>query len=468
MSISINLNQSYDDQLNQLQSNINTISDIDKELEIKKKHLNQLYQILNNNELKLVCKKLLKNKYLEKLSYNELINLYDIMLSFTNNLEQVKKNIDVDVFFENGNIINIRKLKLKFKKFGQDKKFPNFNFKRLKELYENPPTELLPLDKSSTIPIVYDPFIVRKYLHGIIQMVINEMDLLLGFIGEEGMGKSLAASQDMNLLYYLLKELGLIDYEYKIEDMWFNTLGGYIEAEDRFFSEKFRILALDEGNELNRQDWQNEEVKTFFQRLRRERYNQRIKIICLPQLGELLSPIVLSRMNFIFQMYSKDDYETHTLDKGFCDYYIIPRSDKIYSPHQKRNISREEIKKSLTTNLEDKKLKYISQIPKNILIKRFRRNHIWGFSKKDYEKKLKDSNKTFTVSKGIKLTEQQAYCYYISRPKLKDWGIDRQTQPEIYAMISKLDNMICSTFTKDPLKLTKWENHYKNLKRNKN
>jgi hypothetical protein len=467
MTIAIKTDIDYTLQLSHLKKNIINISNIDKEYAIKRKHLNQIYQILNNNELKLVCRNILKKKYLESLSYNDLANLYEILESFMHNIEQVKRNIDVDIFFEQGNIINIRKLKIKFKKFSMDKKHPHFNFKRLKELYENPPKELLPLDRSSTTPITYDPYIVRKYLHGIIQMVINEMDLLLGFVGEEGMGKSLAASQDMNLIYYLLKELRLITYDYKIEDMWFNSLHDYIAAEDKYFAEKFRILGLDEGNELNRQDWQNDEVKTFFQRLRRERYNQRIKIICLPQLGELLSPIVLSRMNFIFKMYSRDDFETHTLDKGYCDFHIIPRSEKIYSPHQKRNISREEIKKSLTTNLEDKKLKYISQLPQNTLIKRFRRNHIWGFGKDDYEKKLKDTNKTFTVSKGIKVTEQMAYCYYVARPKLKDWKTNRKDEPEIYSMIAKLDNQISSMFTKDPDKLKKWENHYANLKRRK-
>lgn len=457
MTISIDLDQNYESELETLKGNISTLSNIEEENNIENRDLKKIYQLLNNNELKLICKNILKNKYLDNFSYEDLNSLVDILESFYTNITEVKEKIDIDMFFKKGNYIDIKGLKEEMKKLGRTTQFKNFNYKRLEDLFKNPPKTLKPQDNSSNEEITYDPFVVRKYLYGIIQMVVNEMDLLIGYVGDEGMGKSAGCSQDINLVYYLLKELNLIEYEYNLKDMWFNSLESFTEAEDKYFGEKFRILGLDEGNELHRQDWQDELVKTFFQRLRRERFNQRIKFICLPQIGELITGIVLSRMNFVFHMYGKDKIKTGSISKGFCDFFIIPRSDKIYSPQQKREISKTEIKTALTMNLEDKKKKYIQQIPKSILIKTIRKNHIWGFSKEEYIKSLKESNKTFTVAKGIRLSEREAFYYFKTRPKLKEWNLDRKEDSEMYATLNKMDKKICRIFEEDPQKLIKYE-----------
>lgn len=467
MTITINLNSNYETQLEILNNNIGIINNIEQEQEIEKQNLKQIYQILNNNELKLICKKILKNEYIEKFTYEDLNSLFEIIEGFYSNISKIKEDVDISIFFKKGNIIDIRGLKQELKRLGRYDMYKHVNFKRLEELFKNPPEKLLPQDNSTQEYIIYDKFVVRKYLYGIVQMIVNEMDLLIGYVGEEGMGKSAGCSQDMNLIYYILKEINLIQYEYNINDMWFESLDSFIEAENNFFEQRFRILGLDEGNELNRQDWQDERVKTFFQRLRRERFNQRIKFICLPQLGELITGIVLSRMNFIFHMYSYDKVKIGTLDKGYCDFYIIPRSNKIYSPKQKREISREEVKKSLTINLEDKKKKFITQLPKNILIKTIKKNHIWGFSKKDYNKNLKEKNKTFSVSKGIKLSELECFYYFKKRPNLKDWNIDRKEESEMYSTLAKMDKKICRIFEENPDKLIKYENLLKYKKERK-
>lgn len=462
MTIKINISEDYIKELELLETNINIIQDIDEVTNLTNQTLKQIYKLLNNSDLRLVCRNILKNKYLESFSYEDLNSLHEVLESFYMNLDSMKKKIDIDMFFEKGSLINIKKLKIKFKALGRDKIYPNFNFKRLEELFRDPPKSLPAMDGSNpNLEMIYDPYIVRKYIYGIIQMVVNEMDLLVGFTGSEGMGKSCGCSQHINLVYYLLKELGLIEYEYNIKDIWFGSLNDFQQAEDKFFSEKFRILGLDEGNELNRQDWQDESVKTFFQRLRRERFNQRIKFICLPQLGELMTSIVLSRMNFIINVYSKDDIQTGTLDKGFCNFYIIPRNDKIYSPHQKREISKREILNILGVNLNDKK-EYLKEIPPKLLIKKYRFNYIWGFDKKDYDKYIKESNKNFTVAKGARLTEYEAYCYFKTRPNLKNWNMDRKEDREMYATVSKLDRKICKMFEENPDKLLKYDTAMQN------
>jgi len=382
--------------------------------------------------------------------------LYNTLNDFFDNVKDIKNDIDIEIFFKNGNLLDVTKLRKLYYKYGRDKIFPNFKFRRLKKLFENPPKRLRAMDNSGKEYIMYDPFIIRKYLYAIIQMVINEMDLLIGYVGGEGLGKSCACSQDINLLYYLLTELGLIDYKYNLKEMWFNSLDSFLEAEDTFFNQKFRILGLDEGNELNRQEWQNDNVKTFFQRLRRERFNQRIKLICLPQLGELLTSIVLSRLNFIFAMNGKQDVTTGTIMKGFCNFYIIPRGNIIYSPFQKREILKSEIIDTLGVILEDKK-KFYKSLPQKLIIKKFKRNYVWGFNKKKYDKVLKESNKLFTVFKGIKMTEKQAYYYYKARPKLKDWNMSRTEDKEMYATLQKLDRSICKLFEEDPDRLLKYD-----------
>lgn len=458
MTITINLNKDLDLEIKALNRDLHYLKEIEESYEIQQRKLAMIYKLLNNMELKLVCENIIAEKYLEKFDYQDLHSIYDTLLQFFENINHIKESIDIDIFFTKGNIIDISALKSKFSLLNRDKIYPDFDFHRLKELFLTPPTELKPQDKSSDISIHYEPFVVRKYLYAITQMVINEMDLLVGFVGSEGMGKSCACSQDMNLMYYLLKELKLIKYKYNIRDMWYNSLESFIQGEDMFFSEKFRILALDEGNELNRQDWQNENVKTFFQRLRRERFNQRIKFICLPQLSELMTAIVISRMNFIFIMSARDDAKTGTIDKGFCDFFIIPRSEYIYSPFHKKNISREQIIVDIADILDNKKSRYISQLPNRLLILPFKRGHHWGFSQEDYVRYLKESNKTFSVAKGVKLTEYQAFCYFVARPKIKEWIVDKDKHPEVYATLVKMDRQICKLFEENPDKQQKYMN----------
>lgn len=458
--ININLQEDNTKTLKKLSKDVEKMNAVDDKHDLSKLQIKEISKLLNNNQLKLLCSQILEDKYLDQFKYEDLLFMFDTLKDFFLNIKDLKDDIDLRMFFENGNVINIRKLKKKFRQYGKHKQFPNFNFKRLQELFEHPPKRLKPMDGSTDEEIVYNPFSIRKYLYAILQMVVNEMDLLVGFTGSEGAGKSCACSQDLSLVYYLLKELGLIEYEYDIKDIWFNNLPDYLSAEDKFFDEKFRLLGLDEGNELNKQDWRDENVRTFFQRLRRERYNQRIKFICLPQLGELLTAIVLSRMNFVFTMNSKDDIETGTLNKGFCYYYIIPRNDKIYSPHQKREISKDEYIDTLGNMLENRK-QHSKRIPDSLLIKKFKRNGIWGFDKAMYEKHLKLTNKTFSVAKGVKITEYQAYCYYISRPALKNWDVNRKDNPDIYQTLFNFDKAICKIFEDNPDKLQKYENMMK-------
>jgi hypothetical protein len=229
------------------------------------------------------------------------------------------------------------------------------------------------------------------------------------------------------------------------------------EAEDKYFDKPFRIFNLDEGNELNRQDWKDFEVRTFFQRLRRERYNRRLKGICIPVLGEMVVNIILSRMNFIFEVENRNELTTATLNKGTYYFYIIPRGNHIYSPYYKKNLTREDIKKVLFANVKDKE--YLKGMPRNIVVKKCNCNGVWGFKEKEYIQELKMTNRSFTVSKGIQTSLIECFYMYKSNITMKKLGLKRDDIR--YHSVFKVINRINKIFEEDPDILTKYENLYK-------
>jgi len=266
-------------------------------------------------------------------------------------------------------------------------------------------------------------------------------------------GKSTHVSQLMWMVHWIIHQLKIVEYPFKINDMFFNTLEKLRLTEDDLFDKPFRILALDEGNELHRQNWKEEEVQTFFQRLRRERYNQRIKFICIPVLGELMSSIVLSRVNFITEMKNTNDVKSGSLNKGRANFYIIPRGDTIYSPKQKRELKQGDIKTLIYDFLKDKN--WLKGIPSEALCHTYACNGVWGFPESLYEKELKDSNKTFQVSAGLKLTDLEAFYMYETGISLKAIGLDSKDVK--YATMNKFFNRLKKYFENNLDKYNKYK-----------
>lgn len=443
-----------------LKSQLNDIYELERLSLNKNKNLSEstisdLKNILSNNDLKKIYIDSQRHDYLQSFNLQSLNELHDILETIYSSIHKIKQKVDMDIFFKEGYNLDIEVLKRKFKRLHLEETLPKFNFNMLKEIYINPP-KTIPTYYDKNKEILIDGFVFRKYLIGIIQMVFNHMDLLICASGPEGSGKSLKISQDMLTVHWILRSLNIIDYDFNIKDIWFNNLQEFREAEDKYFFDPFRIIGLDEGNELNRQDWKDEEVKTFFQRLRRERYNRRIKFICLPVLGELIPNIVLSRMNFIIDMINTNELRTATLYKGEYDFYIIPRGNKVYSPYHKQDITKEEIKSKLYINFKDKE--YLKGLPKEILIKKCKNNDVWGFKKEVYEKELKESNKTYSVSKGITLSMWESFMIYKANMSLKK--LDVHKDDIRYYPIHKVINMINHRFLDNPDLLNKYEALY--------
>lgn len=216
-----------------------------------------------------------------------------------------------------------------------------------------------------------------------------------------------ASTQDSYLIYYLLNELGLVEYEYNLKNIMYYNLKSIVQAFNKFSRTPFRLFVMDEGNELNRKSWANPLVELFFQHLRRGRKHLRIIIINLPQIGELMPSITLSRVNFIFQLEMKMNMQTKLADKGSTKMFIIPRGNKIYSYLNKKELSQADVKNNLGKILDDKK-KYFQLLPNYLCVHQFKRNGVWSFNEQAYDKLSKDANDAFSTA-SVSLTKSEIF-----------------------------------------------------------
>jgi hypothetical protein len=426
------------------------------ETDIDEHNLTNIINILSDKDLNEVISKLYENKYDEKITFKELDFLVSTLGNIYSAINDVKETIDVQIFLKEGYVLDKKKLTAMYQGNKElRKKYPDLNIEKICDIYKDPCITITGANKKDDI--IYDDYVVRKYILAIIQMLFNKMDLLVGITGGEGTGKSCHSTQLLKLCHHLLTEFNIIKYPLITNKVMFGKLSDLREFEDEHFHDPFRLEVLDEGNELNRQDWREPEVKIFFQRLRRERHNQRIKFINIPVLGELMTNIILSRMNFIHDMQMSNQIKTGTLKKGSVDYYIVPRGKEIYSPEQKRNISRGEIKTTLSENLKDKS--YLKGMPTKIKLKTYRANGIWGIPESSYEKEIKDKNETFTATKGLIFSNTQLFMFYLCRPTLKKLGIN-QKDPR-YHSVAKMFISINKYFEENINLLRKLEEEYK-------
>lgn len=405
--------------------------------------------LFSDSSVMATCKKILDSGYYKSMNHEQLKEIVETLNLITRKLNDVSEQIDINLFLKDGYRLDEEALQKEFDKLGLIKQYPTFKLKILCDYYKNPPRYIHPY-YDEKLQILINPVIFRKFVISMLQMVFNEMDLLIAYTGSEGAGKSCCATQHILLIYKLITESGIVNYPFKIKDIMFNSLVNLRSAEDDKFCEKFRILALDEGNELHRQNWKEEEVQTFFQRLRRERFNQRIKMICIPVLGELMTNIIMTRMNFIFEVVTKNKEKMGILQKGDCNFYIIPRGDKIYSYEHKKDITKDHIKQTLYENLKDKS--YLKGIPKELVIKKFKFTGVFAFNKMEYIKEMKESNKSFSVKEGIKLSNTTLYMLYrlIVKKHLKPKNMGLPSNSPEYASFHKLLQNIRSYFIDNP------------------
>jgi len=420
-----------------------------KNTEVPEDFMEQLLILFSDKDISTACKKILNEKFIKTINLEEVKEIAQSFTIASKRLNKISDELDIYLFLKEGYRLDYDGLMEQFEKRGLKSQYPDIDVKVLTDLYATPPKKLYPY-YSDKEHIYINPVVFRKFVLAILQMVFNEMDLLVVYTGAEGMGKSTLAGQHMFLIHRILKLANIYNYPYSIKQMMFNSLSNLRSAEDDHFNEKFRQFTLDEGNELHRQNWKEEEVQTFFQRLRRERYNQRIKSICIPVLGELMTNIVMSRVNFIFEVYGETKNKMGILEKGGCNFYIIPRGHTIYSYTHKRELSKEHIKQVLYETLDKKN--YLKGLPKELIVQNFTFNGVQGFRKEEYIKELKESNRSFNIKEGLKLGNGTLYILYrlIKSGKLRPKNVKVGSKEPEYASFHKMIQHIRRYFIDNP------------------
>ena len=382
---------------------------------LKEKNLQKAKDVVCEKSFRLLLEKIDKDKF----DYNNLVELADMFESINKKIISAKEDIDLDEFYEKGEVLNFKKLRKQLVKRKIIDKHPNFNIDRYEELFKNP---VLVLENYAHQKIKFDKFVIKKIMFAINQMVFDEMDFRIINAGKEGAGKSLFSSQLILYIYWFCKEVGLIQYSYQIKKLFYSSLATLLEDQDvQADNDYFRIFCLDEGYELNRQNFREESSRMYKDGMRSSRKMLRIEITNLPQIGELETAITLTRTNFIFMTDMDSEPETGTVRKGEVYMYILPRGKLIYSPFQRRNITDEEIINSISAVMKDKNDSY-KGLPKNCLIHKFHVQGVWGFDKDKYDSHIKSENRKRRLSSTVALSQNVAWILYNKLPKVANWG----------------------------------------------
>ena len=375
-------------------------------------------------------------------------------------IKDIKRDNDIDEFNKTGRIFDFDKLRKRYYECDLKSKFPKFDIEKYISFIDNP---IRSVQNFRGETVYYDSYWINKNIIAVNQMIFNEMDLYILNIGKEGAGKSAWSSQQILYLFTFFSEVGLIEYSYDIIRMFFIDIADFLESHDgQGNHDYFRIECLDEGNQLNRQDYRNEENKQFKYEMRTERKMLRVIMINMQQLGELDTSISLSRVNFIYDCKMKNDKLTGLLKKGFVEMYIIPRGDSIYSEKYKQVFSRSEIINEFSVRLDKKKDYYIS-LPRKYIVKEFRFENKWGFDKEEYDDFVKDKMRERRFRKKKSLTDEQAYILLEKFNDFKHLNVFETKyvgEKKMYDVLKKFLVSINNYFTANPVAYNNIKKHY--------
>ena len=377
-------------------------------------------------------------------------------------IKSVKESKDMKMFYDSGKTFDVKKLKDKYKFGNLKEKFPKFDIDKYLDYLCNP---FFTVKNYRGETIKFDSFWVNKQLIAINQMIFNEMDLYILNIGKEGAGKSCWSSQQILFYYVFFSEVGLIDYSFDVKKMFFADINTFLENHgEQKNNDYFRIECLDEGNELNRSNFREEDNKQFKYEMRTERKMLRVIMINMQQIGELDTSISLSRVNFIYNCKVRSNKKAGMLEKGFIDMYIIPRGDNIYSTKNKKVLTREEILNTFAIRLDKKKDYYIN-LPNELIVHKFKFENIWGFNKEEYDDYIKDQMRERRFQKKMKLTDNQAYILFnkfTNWKQLKTFDLDDAGEKKMYNVAVKFFGSLDKYFSANPEKLGAMRNYYTN------
>ncbi len=401
---------------------------------------------------------------LEDLSFlkteRDLKKLKTINKKISELIDKIEEENELEELRRIGQTFNYDKLRFKYEKKNLKKKFPKFNLDKYFELLQNPINQIVNWKGEN---IIFDEYWVKKNLIALNQMVFDEMDIYILNIGKEGAGKSAWSSQQILWYYTVLSMVGLIDYAYDIKMMFFIDIGGFLQSnQEQGKNDYFRIKCMDEGNQLNRSNFRDEDNQQFKYEMRTERKLLRIIMINMQQIGELDTSISLSRVNFIYDCKMNNSKSTGTLIKGKIDMYIIPRGEEIYSDEYKKVFNRNEILNEFSKRLDKKKDYYIG-LPKKYVVKRMIFDDAWGFDKEEYDDFVKDKMTERRFQKKQNLSDEIAFVLLnkLSYWKdLKSFDLSNASDKKMYMTLAKFFERMKKYFDANPSKYDMIKNHY--------
>lgn len=259
-------------------------------------------------------------------------------------------------------------------------KRPTLDDKKWKLLFENPQTTY----ECEWGKINFRKEMIRSLLIDIKDLTYNGFDNVDICYRGEGRGKSKFSIQKEYVRYCLMKELNLVNYEWKLEEIVYFTLGEYMKALIKYLKDPFRILILDEADELKRVNWYKPLVKAFISYLRRGRKFFKILNLNLPNLKDLPEDIVIDRATKLYEIQMSRNFEDFTYIRGHAKMFEIPRADGCWSFVHERILD-EEIIKDTISNIHNNKNKSFVALPNKIKCLDVNFGKVFPFNEEEYE-----------------------------------------------------------------------------------
>lgn len=255
------------------------------------------------------------------------------------------------------------------------------NLTKWDELFSDPPTFF----KTDYGEINFRKEFIRSLLIDIKDLSYNGFDTIDITYRGEGRGKSKFTAQKEYARYCLMKELDLIDWEWKLEEVMFFTLHDYLKALIKYMNVKYRILILDEADELKRVNWSKTIVKAMISYFRRGRKFFKCLSLNIPNLKDLPEDIITDRCTRLYELQMKRNFESFEFIRGHAKMFEVPRADAAWSWVHKTTIEEQKIKDTISNIHKDKNKSYIV-LPNKIKSLDVNFGKIFPFNEKEYEK----------------------------------------------------------------------------------
>ena len=257
---------------------------------------------------------------------------------------------------------------------------PKLNLKLWEQMFENPPTKF----ESPYGTVNFRKEFVQSLLIDIKDLAFNGFDNVDIAYRGEGRGKSKFSIQKEYARYCLMRDLKLANYEWKLEEVVYFTLAEYMKALVKYIKDPFRILILDEADELKRKNWAKPLVKAFISYLRRGRKFFKVLHLSLPNLKDMPDDVVTDRVTKLYEIQMSRNFEDFTYIRGHVKMFEIPRADGCWSFVHKKVIDEEYIKDTIA-NIHNDKRKSFVVLPNKIKSLDINFNDIFPFDEAEYE-----------------------------------------------------------------------------------